>query len=465
MSGSIFLSPLKYPKLIYRLYLYLENAAITRLKSEVARRLKDAKLIEPYVPSRLRIPMSHDQVAPDQPACEGHLRGSPIQPHRARSQFDLLTWEYFNQTKIMAAEKEYPSHGLVGVTRNEIRFALTQGLAILRKSLAHKVKFVLLENGFRRVSPSKGIEYILDLVVKDNNMKNLHKRVRFYLPLSSPAISVEMPVSPPRTTINILTTMSRVGDRAKGFLETFCRLAQSGKPVTMTITLFQDGDSTSTMSIIENYQKIYSLSSEQLKVIPLEGKFARGVGLAEGMKYFNNGDLVFISDVDMLFNWNFLQRCYLNTVRGSQVYFPIFFKFYNRNFVESHTLEKISAAIGRHMGHWAYYSYGMLCMYAEDYGRTKGYNTNLQGWGEEDVDFYKSVLVAGLEVFRSPDPGLLHQWHKKECSAEDIADSQVLHHCMRSRGENVGDRIELANFLFTLAKDNPLVRNALQDFV
>ena len=107
----------------------------------------------------------------------------------------------------------------------------------------------------------------------------------------------------------------------------------------------------------------------------------------------------------------------------------------------------------------------MLCMYTEDYGRTNGYNTNLQGWGEEDVDFYKSVLAAGLEVFRSPGPGLLHQWHKKECSAEDIADSQVLHHCMRSRGENVGDRIELANFLFTLAKDNPLVRNALQDFV
>ena len=86
-----------------------------------------------------------------------------------------------------------------------------------------------------------------------------------------------------------------------------------------------------------------------------------------------------------------LQRCRLNTIQGKQVYFPVFFKLYNEEFINKYHRGNTSMLLTRHKGHWAHYSYGMVCLYTADYRKSGGFDLSMQGWGEEDVDLMSKV--------------------------------------------------------------------------
>ena len=49
-------------------------------------------------------------------------------------------------------------------------------------------------------------------------------------------------------------------------------------------------------------------------------------------------------------------------------------------------------------GHWRNYGFGMACMYNIDYHSVGGFNTNIVGWGGEDVDLYKKHVRSPLQV-------------------------------------------------------------------
>ena len=60
-------------------------------------------------------------------------------------------------------------------------------------------------------------------------------------------------------------------------------------------------------------------------------QFNRGLGLNTAVQAIQDpyGDvLLFICDVDVTFNRDFMNRCRLNAVPGKQVYFPIVFSLY-----------------------------------------------------------------------------------------------------------------------------------------
>ena len=79
-----------------------------------------------------------------------------------------------------------------------------------------------------------------------------------------------------------------------------------------------------------------------------------------------------------------------------------------------------------------------------------------------DVELFKAVIQSDLEVFRSPDPGLVHRWHRKVCDEGKIKDKESLYHCKRSCGENIADRIELANYLLDAGGRSEDLRKELE---
>ncbi len=72
----------------------------------------------------------------------------------------------------------------------------------------------------------------------------------------------------------------------------------------------------------------------------------------------------------------------------------------------------------------------------------------MKGWGEEDVDLLNKIMKSGLEVFRAPDPGLIHNWHRKTCNKDTITNPVAYAHCLQSKGENLADRVELSQYVF-----------------
>ena len=61
------------------------------------------------------------------------------------------------------------------------------------------------------------------------------------------------------------------------------------------------------------------------------------------------------------------------------------------------------------------------------------------------MDLYVKVIKTGIEVLRTPDPGLVHRWHPKKCSA-NLDKTQYLD-CMYSKVESFADREELSLYV------------------
>ena len=95
-----------------------------------------------------------------------------------------------------------------------------------------------------------------------------------------------------------------------------------------------------------------------LKIIPRKD-FSRAIGLHHGISLIEENHIMFLCDVDMVFNAKTLHRIRFNT-RHQQVYAPIFFSEYGPMF-DRH------GGIHEDNGYWRVYSYGMISILNHDY--------------------------------------------------------------------------------------------------
>lgn len=138
-------------------------------------------------------------------------------------------------------------------------------------------------------------------------------------------------------------------------------------------------------------------------------KFSRAIAIRDAMKTVPSTSVVFISDVDLVIKSDFWMTCRHNAVRGSQAYFPIFFSLY-----------PYGKGIWGKEGFWRKSSYGMACMYREDFDNVNGFGGNeeeaFSGWGGEDVLLYNAFRDhKEYGVIRAVEPELVHKWHGKKC--------------------------------------------------
>ena len=462
IAKALAIHPVRFPKFLYRLHSYFKEHsynASTQKAANTQRVIKDAY---PFIPSHLRSPFQFDKQ--EKPVREAPPTTSSAQQQQQRAdnggviarprykpknKFEVINWEYFNQTRLMTIMDESPSRGIIGGIREEARHALTKAIYIANQGVPQNQRFVFekLENGYHRVDPMRGSEYILDFVFRRSIDKNakVKKRVSILRPFHETVLPISSPEMLP--TVNFMTVLSGLSNRLEKFLQDYEKnILQRGEDATLNIVLFNSPDAAKVRLMVDQYLTRYQ--GAKIYIIDAPGEFARGIGLHHGAERLRDDQLVFFVDVDLDVAPQFLQRCRLNTIQGKQVYFPIFFKMYNPEFVQKYYQGNATQILMRQNGHWAHYSYGMLCTYVSDYRKAGGFDLEMRGWGEEDVDYFNRVLHTGFEVFRAPDPGLVHNWHPKFCNQDTVKSKAAYVHCLRSKAENLADRIELANYVF-----------------
>nr|XP_039265196.1 chondroitin sulfate synthase 1-like [Styela clava] len=176
-------------------------------------------------------------------------------------------------------------------------------------------------------------------------------------------------------------------------------------------------------------------------------KFSRGVGLQMGAKKLfhpeERDELLFFCDVDLLFKTEILSHIRRSTIRGKQVYYPTFFSQYDPEVVYSYQeapethfyFEEIA-------GFWRTFSYGMVSLYKSDFLKSGGFDLSIQGWGLEDLRFCDAVLKkAGLQIFKSMEPAMVHIYHDKDCPAS-LSKAQF-ESCQNSRAQHFGPQVLL----------------------
>ena len=375
----------------------------------------------------------------------------PTSPHTLE---DMVSWDFLDKGALYNDRSIYPSHAfrVMEPRKHEMKALNAEVTKEASRQYGKPLRFRKIVGGYTRYSPLVGVEYIMDAVFLDRSALNsaVNLRVRLVRPLA-PNYIAQQESSDSSAIVNVIMPVSNVESRFAGFLEMYENVAlKNHEPVRLILVTYGEEGVAFVNRVMQPF--VARNADFRFTVVKGEGAFTRAQSVHLGMSQLGDADLAFVCDVDMEIKNHFFNRCRRNPVRGKRVFFPEFFKTYNLDFVNRHkegTPPKDS--IIRSYGHWASYSYGMMCIFKSDYLAVGGMKMDIVGWGDEDVEFYERVLDKSLEVIRAPDTGLFHRWHEKECPASLPATQYQ--HCLSSKAENLADRMELANYIFELQQN------------
>ncbi|XP_039438411.1 chondroitin sulfate synthase 1 isoform X1 [Culex pipiens pallens] len=228
----------------------------------------------------------------------------------------------------------------------------------------------------------------------------------------------------------------------------------------------------------------------RINYLQLYGNFSRGVALDRAIKspFCKPGDILFFIDVDMIFTQRTLDRIRTNVIRNRQVYLPIVFSEYDpqpevggraklitteHHRSSSSSFRNFSAPyrVSNSNGYFRQFGYGLAGIYKADILRPDigGFNTDINGWGLEDVKFLENIIAANvkgsarlldvadgkvdpfqdplslqqhqqlpqeLTVFRAPDPSLVHIFHPISCD-RNLEEAQY-RMCLGTKANTLG---------------------------
>ena len=225
----------------------------------------------------------------------------------------------------------------IGYKRKDLNLVIGTALKKLNFENKNKILFrysSFIEGIFREV-PGIGTVYELYFRTPENNKTSIAK-VTVTRVLSQLSLLVKKNIPKRQKIINIIIPLSGRVDFFKRFIDNFVNVCVvQDKKVNLTVVYFGNDGLEEIKSIIRNVTTVYKFRG--IRVITLNEEFSRGRGLTVGAQSIpvnDTGDtLLFLCDVDVVFNGDFLERCRLNAELGKRVYYPIVFSLYNPKIV------------------------------------------------------------------------------------------------------------------------------------
>ncbi|XP_070182695.1 chondroitin sulfate synthase 3-like [Littorina saxatilis] len=200
------------------------------------------------------------------------------------------------------------------------------------------------------------------------------------------------------------------------------------------------GDYQQVLRFSDSYRRL------NITLVKMEGVFSRAGSLAALAAPFSLESLLIFMDVDLVLTQRFLYRAASNVGSG-RAYFPVCFSQFSP-FTVCYGRPNCTVKLfdySPEAGSWRVYGFGLLAITGGDLKKAGGINTEMVGWGGEDVDFYKRCKNAKLDILRAPDTGLLHEYHEQGCGLALSPPQKEA--CSNSRGALYGYAPQLTKIL------------------
>ncbi len=321
-----------------------------------------------------------------------------------------------------------------------------------------------------RINPTLGLQLAISLETLLKPLTTTHDRFprraqhsshfqQSFAPLWKNTLSEIFPSESHKPKIHFIVPLTGRFDTFLRFLNSFEEAFLNHElAVCLLVVYFPD------VSPPEKHKKVFEefrAKHPEVQLIwsELLGEFSRSRALEFGVHRFGNDTLLFFADVDLVFETEFYYRCRAGAVLGKRVYFPLMFSQFNPQIVHYNH----SAPPGKtsfeftppwrtrtftiRAGVWRKYSYGPVCVYSNDVIAVGGLNTTIRGWGLEDLDFYEKCLRHNLEVFRTPDLGLVHVYHAQTSCLDPRMNSEQAKMCEDSRRRGIASEESLVEYM------------------
>ena len=297
----------------------------------------------------------------------------------------------------------------------DIRDSMLQAQRALRLFYSDpSINVVDYSLGYNHLDRVRGSRYVFHLVSRDDLNHRRHDVVTIQRTFDAKC-RVAVKAYPSHIFDNpvyLVVPYSKRPKRLKWFLDRFDDLIDKDVNAHLVLAVCKEiGQDVETVNRLVKAMRY----REHVHIVTTPGDttgyFSRAVSIREGARIVPDDSIMFLSDIDMYIFPTMFDSCRLNSIKSSQVYFPVFYSLYPGN-----------TRIYRRAGYWRDSSFGMSCMYKSDFDAVAAYKTaesSFVGWGKEDEALYEAFRNdSRYEVFRAIEPALRHKWHPKICERD-----------------------------------------------
>jgi chondroitin sulfate synthase len=251
--------------------------------------------------------------------------------------------------------------------------------------------------------------------------------------------------------LNLIVVSSNKDDALKRFVENFKHeiINSSNRRKQFTLTILYFLQKKSILNSIYQLSVRYSSIIRLLIINETEYKYNRGFGRQLASKYFQNNQLLFFLDVDIIFTGESLintRRLLIHqlSISSCAVYFPIIYSDFSNMFrINNRSIIDIQTDFGA----FSIYGFGNVAVRKDNLERIGGWEINNRDWGEEDVNLFSKFVNFSSEcsIFRAIEPGLRHNYHKKMCNGIENKIRQKM--CYDAEANLLGSQIDMIDYI------------------
>ncbi|KAL8566044.1 hypothetical protein ACOMHN_062773 [Nucella lapillus] len=380
------------------------------------------------------------------------------EPYKSRNRFDMIRWDYFTETLIYFENDFTNVKPLRGADRLDVQEVIKVSVERLNARYDNIYLYARLVNGYRRFDPQRGMEYILDLSLKDtsNNNLELQKRVQLVRPLGKVEV-VPMPYVTETTSIHLVLPVGDEDREGVGtFLDAYAHTCLDAQENAELLIIFiyrqipspgQDDSFSVLKSMIAYYNKKYAELGSKIDWVPFQtnGTYVSDFSLMELLSSrFPPESLVLLCSVGMELATDFFNRIRMNTIAEWQVFFPIGFWQYKPNLIYDKKPYPTTIEMNNKVGHYDLQSFEHCSFYLSDYLQARRHMLQ-----EDLLDgdlFEMFIKYSKLHVFRAVEPALKHRYKFFSCMTG--MPLKQYKRCLDRRSHSLATRAQLAKLIF-----------------
>lgn len=381
-------------------------------------------------------------------------------PYKPVNRHSVIQWTYFTETHLYLADELTNMKEISGADKLDINDIKKTTMENLDKKYHSQFYLKKILNGYRRFDPTRGNEYILDLLLTDTLHHNAEtiKRVHLVRPLGKVEL-VPMPYVTESMIVNLILPL-KPGDGALFdiFMDSYSRTyLQNNEDVKLIVVLAYSSVQIGKPRVKDSFAHHKTLIMDYNKRYDTQGKLS-WIAIENVTSDINIMDkiqdelkfdmLVLFTTVNMEINTDltshYFNRVRMNTIKGKQVFFPMGFWQYKPNLTYNQKPYPASVEIGQRLGQFDTKSFDHFSFYLSDY---KTARKKLSPSSVQSGDIFNMFVASqSFHVFRAVEPNLKLRWMNWTC--DPGLSSDKYQQCVLHNVEGLASQHHLALLIF-----------------
>ncbi|XP_055937723.1 chondroitin sulfate synthase 2-like [Argiope bruennichi] len=390
----------------------------------------------------------------------------PFKPH---GRFDVLPWVYFNTThNFLQTELDVISE-VKGLYKAEIQDLLKSTVQWIKITHNDRYIYQKLVNGYKRFDPTRGTEYILDMLfLEETTGQEVLKRINAVRPLNEVEI-IPVPFVTEHTRV-VLLVLVKASERneALRFLDDYAKACIEKQDSTVMLLVFLYGPQDPgkgekedvfgpVKDLVNSLVNKYRSNGAKIAWFSVKtiGKMPPYFAIVDLIsRKLSSESLLLLCHVGMEVRPDYINRVRMNTILKTQVFFPIPFRQYHPSLAYNHITVPDNVEVKKDLGHFDTDSFEHASFYLADYLaiRKQLESTISMIKLDKDLkneylytlhfDLFEIFLQSKLHVMRAVEPDLRIRFKFDSCDLEsNVATYQE---CLQNREQNLGTKSQMA---------------------